>query len=85
MIIKLRKKPVEVEAVQFAGNNHTEIIDFANTASFEEMASGGRELVIGTLEGRMAVSIGDWVIKGVKGEFYPCKPDVKELTYDEVD
>lgn len=72
-----RKKPVVIEAVQFKGN-------------FDELASfvGGDanftngELVIATLEGALHASDGDWIIKGVKGEFYPCKPDIFAATYE---
>ena len=47
-------------------------------------AALGQELLINTLEGVMTASVGDWIIKGVKGECYPCKPEIFELTYDEV-
>ena len=78
-----RKKPVEVEAVLWTGENCVEIIDFcgADILSFR-----GRNLdfIIGTLEGVTQVSVGDFVIKGVAGEFYPCKPDIFSATYEQV-
>lgn len=74
---RFRKKPVEIDAVQFIGNNE-EILAFCPDAFFT--FSG--ELVIKTLEGRHEASFKDWIIKGVKGEFYPCKPDVFALTYE---
>jgi hypothetical protein len=80
---KFRKKPVVIEAVQFDGS--------ALKAAEIEAWSGGKccytdsdGMVIDTLEGRLYVSDDDWVIRGVQGEFYPCKPDIFALTYDEV-
>jgi hypothetical protein len=78
---KHRKKPVVIEAVQFTGNNVDEILEFAKD-SFNNPSTS--EIVIPTLEGNMMVSIGDYVIKGVNGEFYPCKPDIFDKTYEEV-
>jgi len=89
---KFRKKPVVIEAVQWTGDNLREVIDFtglhpsANKWSWEEyeavVASEG--LKIFTLEGPLMATVGDWIIKGVKGEFYPCKPDIFEATYEPV-
>lgn len=78
---KYRKKPVVIEAVQFASNNVDEILEFAKD-SFKNPLT--RDIIISTLEGNMIVSIGDYVIKGVNGEFYPCKPDVFDKTYEEI-
>ena len=88
--MKFRKKPVVIEAIQ---NNTTADADkmsrvwgenFDNFATFDE--NNGEILCeIGTLEGDMKVSKGDWIIKGVNGEFYPCKPDIFEKTYEKVD
>lgn len=78
---KYRKKPVVIEAVQFTGNNVDEILEFAKD-SFNNPSTS--EIVIPTLEGNMMVSIGDYVIKGVNGEFYPCKPDIFDKTYEEI-
>lgn len=77
----LRKKPVIVKAVQYTFDNLEEISQFIGD-SFRIV--GGKP-AIETLEGLQWITVGDWVIRGVKGEFYPCKPDIKELTYDEVD
>lgn len=79
---KYRKKPVEVEAVQYDGENGREIGHFAGL----DASTAGREkaLVIHTPEGNMRVSVGDYVIRGVQGEHYPCKPDIFEQTYEEV-
>ena len=79
MVAKYRKKPVVVEAVQFTGNNWVEITSFCRTAYFD-----AGEVVIPTLEGKMRSQSGDWIIKGVKGEFYPCKPDIFEQIYEKI-
>lgn len=79
---KFRKKPVEIEAKCFTGGNHNALIEWGAEAGIRRAASG--RLIIPTLEGDMTVSIGDWIIKGVQGEFYPCKPDIFEATYDPV-
>jgi hypothetical protein len=75
-----RKKPVVVEAVQFTGQNFEEIGEFTKELA-KKIADVG---AIETLEGVMTFHPGDWIIKGVKGEFYPCKPDIFEATYEQV-
>lgn len=81
MIKKYRKKQVEIEAVQWTGDNLAELrkMDGFNSV---HTCFGGR-LNIKTLEGIIHASVGDYIIKGVQGEFYPCKPDIFEQTYDE--
>ena len=79
---KYRKKPIVIEAIQFTGNDK-EIIDFCPSARDPEDLRPN--LIIPTLEGDMLLSFGDWVIIGVKGEFYPCKPDIFEVTYEKID
>lgn len=89
--MKYRKKPVVIEAVQWTGNNLKEVIALtglnpsAEKWTWEEyeavVAKDG--LKIFTLEGPLIASVGDWIIKGVKGECYPCKPDIFAATYDE--
>lgn len=85
--MKYRKKPVVIEAVQF--NNDAEsypLLLWINEGQF----AAGRELarwhndtlVIPTLEGDHTANIGDWIIKGVAGEFYPCKPEIFAATYE---
>lgn len=78
--MKYRKKPVEIEAIQFNGINVQEIMLFANTCIVKPTG----ELIISTLEGDMIVSKYDYVIKGINGEFYPCKPDIFQKTYERV-
>jgi len=81
--MKYRKKPVVIDAVQWVGSNFVEIDEFI-TVPHETYPSVG-EVKIPTLEGLMLASTGDYIIKGVQGEFYPCKPDIFEKTYDEVE
>jgi len=91
--MKFRKKPVVIEAVQWNGKNFDEVMNFmqdfhghkVNYENAEEAAYKSGELHIKTLEGIMTASKNDWVIKGVKGEFYPCKPDIFEATYEKVE
>lgn len=88
---KYRKKPVVIEAIQYTGNNIVEIIKF-----MQERANGDKsrylryntkkgEYFIPTLEGEHKLTEGDYVICGIKGEFYPCKPDIFEQTYEKAD
>ena len=91
VVTKWRKKPVLIEAVNWTGDNLREIISFtgwhqsaSSKWSWEEyervVATNG--LKIFTLEGSHMATIGDWIIRGVKGEFYPCKPDIFSATYE---
>ena len=84
-----RKKPVVVEAVQFTGDfgNIEKLIQWSNKQVWQNTSGFGEflgTLSINTLEGVMTASKGDFIIKGVNGEFYPCKPDIFEKTYEEV-
>lgn len=75
--MKFTKKPVTIDAIQWTGDNAQELIAFVgdNLKVYPDV------LGIDTLEGVMTVSINDYVIKGVQGEYYPCKPDIFEATY----
>jgi len=85
--MKFRKKPVVIEAIQFLPSRES-------ADAIMELAAGGDRkvhifnehgqysMVIGTLEGDMEARIGDWIIKGVSGELYPCKPDIFLKTYE---
>ena len=77
--MKFRKKPVVIEAIQWNGDIEP-MLDF-----YKGMECRDGELYIRTLEGEMHVSLGDFIIKGVQGEFYPCKPDIFERTYEKID
>ena len=82
------KKPVVIEAMQMNGQT-VEIAKWLNehgckfSASTHPTDASQDTLTIHTLEGAMEASPGDWIIRGVKGEFYPCKPDVFDFTYEE--
>ena len=86
MIRKFRKKPVIIEAIEYTGNNLMEVVKFCEGDSYME----DRELIISTLEdGRTnkavhIADIGDFIIKGVEGEFYPIKKNILIKTYEEV-
>lgn len=79
-----RKKPVVVEAVRFDGSLPCalDIIGWSNGEV--GIGNGTNQLAIETKEGVMTAELGDWIIKGVADEFYPCKPDIFKATYEEV-
>jgi hypothetical protein len=83
---KYVKKPVVIDAVQWTGDNKQEIIDFCGECLFfEYLDSIDMEIpIIKTLEGNMDCKMNSFIIKGVKGEFYPCSDEIFELTYDEL-
>lgn len=77
--MKFRKKPVVIEAVQwFAHGDHPEVKPM-HTVDADSLKP---QACVLTLEGNMLVTPGDWIITGVKGEHYPCKPDIFDLTYE---
>ncbi|AEA86229.1 hypothetical protein phi9O_gp5 [Clostridium phage phiCP9O] len=86
--MKYRKKPVVVEAVKFTRDCFEEIKEFTNGKAYnfrtEKTINGKSYCDIKTLEGVITATEGDYIIKGIKGEFYPCKPDIFEKTYEEV-
>lgn len=91
MIKKFRKKPVVIESIQYTGHNGNYIEQWTNKKAIQSPVleptdnnPTGAYLQIYTLEGIHIANVGDWIIKGVKGEFYPCKPDIFEMTYEEV-
>ena len=79
--MKFRKKPIVIEAVQWTGENRDEILAFSDgcdrTPIFDEHG-----LTIPTLEGTHFANVWDWIIKGVHGELYPCKPNIFAETYE---
>lgn len=85
--MKFRKKPVVIEAIQFDGTNCFEILRFMGRGQdiFDADLNNTDWPTINTLEGDMRTKPGDWIIKGVAGEFYPCKPDIFEQTYEKVE
>lgn len=83
MTKKYVKKPVVIEAIQYKGNTK-DVKDFMNVQNELLVNVETLAIQIPTLEGNMWASINDYIIKGVKGEFYPCKPDIFEQTYEPV-
>ena len=84
MVKQYRKKPVVIKALQWTGNNIKEIKEFSGDNTECDSTPHGIRLMCRTLEGHLIVSAGDFIIEGVNGEFYPCKPDIFEKTYEEV-
>ena len=86
--MKYRKKPVIIEAIQYTGENIREMVKFIGKGIVErEKFTDGKWVKffeIETLEGSHIALEGDYIIKGIKGEFYPCKPDIFEVTYEPV-
>lgn len=91
--MKYRKKPVVIEALQWNGKNFDELCNFMQEFHGHKLAYEDAEeqsiktgcYLINTLEGIMTVSKNDWIIKGVNGEFYPCKPDIFDKTYEKIE
>lgn len=82
MIEKFVKKPIIIEAIKYDGTNKVEIQEFMDRYLDDTQ---DKQLKIETLEGVMLANIGDYIIKGVTGEFYPCKPDIFEQTYEKAE
>ena len=86
--MRFRKRPVEVDALCWRGMNHSEVRDFLGDdyvgLSSKFNPRGKSKVMIRTLEGTIYADVGDWIIRGVQGEHYPCKPDIFEQTYEVV-
>lgn len=83
--MKFRKKPVVIEAVLWNGTQVSEVTEWISDALHNDtIMRFGDKVVIKTLEGNMIANPGDYIINGVKGEFYPCKPDIFEQTYEPI-
>ncbi len=87
---KFKKRPVVIEAIQWTGENYDKVCQFTGITQIGRtriaFSDGGisDQLVIPTLEGEHRANLGDFIIQGIKGEFYPCKPDIFEQTYKPV-
>ena len=83
--MRFRKKPVVIDAMQFIDNGD-DVVKWAKSLGADALCwcTSATKTAIGirTLEGEMRASSGDWIIRGVKGEFYPCKPDIFDATYE---
>lgn len=86
---KYKKKPVVIEAIKYDGFNSNEIKSFVGEKceikQFPGIYPKSEIILIHTLEGDMKVNVGDFIVKGVQGEFYPCKPDIFAETYEPAD
>lgn len=80
MEVAYRKKPITITAVQYTGNNLEEVLRFTGDLAYID----ARGLIIRTLEGEHIASVNDYIIRGIQGEYYPCKPDIFVKTYDKV-
>ena len=81
--MKYRKKPVIIEAWEFTEENKDRVFNNITCNAVADWDEYGNVCIkIQTLEGVMTARLGDYIIKGVSGEFYPCKPDIFELTYE---
>jgi len=81
---KFRKKPVVIDAIQWTGKNWQEVYDWIMQWDLQDpgVSCLKKVVTISTLEGDMTASHGDFIIRGVQGEFYPCKPDIFDATYE---
>lgn len=94
MIGQYRKLPVVIEAIQWLGWNWNEVCDFipvpdVAVGDVDNLVMRDDEsrmpIIIHTLEGDMRAELNDWIIRGIKGEYYPCKPDIFAATYERAD
>lgn len=91
--LRFRKRPVEIQAIRWTGDNIEQVLVFmapdqpvyVNDLSHMNFTNADDLVGIETLEGLMVADKGDWIIRGVKGELYPCKPDIFETTYEAVE
>lgn len=83
--MKYRSKPVIKEAVQWTGKNYQEVLDFTSEDVRIIKPWHDRAFIIPTPEGDMRACIGDYIIKGLRGELYPCKPDIFEESYEKIE
>jgi len=85
--MKFRKKPIIIDAVKWRGDNWPEVCGFLQEGNIRKYAvnPSDESISITTLEGVMKASLFDWIIRGIKGELYTCKPEIFEVTYEVVE
>ncbi len=81
--MKYRKKPIVIEAMRWTGKNSADVDMFCGPSAV--IFSNPPRIVVKTLEGQMEARVGDYIIKGIKSEFYPCRPEIFEETYEPVE
>ena len=81
MSTRLRKKPVEIVGLKWTGDNVKECANFLGNSFMAHNDTDSKILIL-TLEGHMSANKGDWLLRDVNGEHYPCKPDILDKTYD---
>lgn len=81
---RYRKKPVVIEAVQLDSQDFDGLVEICTWSGGRAVSWEGHLIAIDTLEGTMYADNGDWIIRGVQGEHYPCKPEIFAATYEEV-
>lgn len=81
---KFRKKPVVIEAEKYDGSEES-VVKILMLGGQRSIRCECGQILIETLEGKMRADVGDWIIKGVNGEQYPCKPDIFEKTYEPIE
>jgi len=85
MTRQYRKRPVVIEAIQFTEDSKFDVMEFITcNYACDWDVDNNKIIEIQTLEGVVTASLNDWIIKGVQGEFYPCKPDIFDATYEPV-
>jgi hypothetical protein len=82
--VRYRKKPVVIDAMQLDAQDYDGMCQIAGWCGGRPIDAGGHVLAIDTLEGTMYADPGDWIVRSVQGEFYPCKSDIFEATYEPV-
>ena len=85
--LRVRKRPVEVDAMPWTGHNTNEVLRFVGKDGYYTTLLNGvsvEYIAIQTLEGLIYASVGDWIVKGIKGEFYPVRADIFDATYEPV-
>lgn len=82
--MKYRKKPAVIDAIEWIGSNADEVVEFMKS-SYSSIFDDNQNLTIHTLEGDMKANVGDFIIRGVDGEYYPCKPEIFNKTYERCD
>lgn len=85
MTNRYRKRPIEIDAIRWTGENIKDVADFTDGHRDVVHDGDSHSLLVSTPEGRMRCMAGDWLIRGVEGEYYPCRDSIFQATYEDVD